>query len=65
MEQVSLSFEDIGLARSLFGQHQANLKGLAHALGIHVHSRGNTVALRGKTPLIELATMHQNLEIHI
>jgi len=46
-DQVELAFEDIDLARQLFGEHNNHLLHIADALNIKIHTRGNMVAIAG------------------
>ena len=54
-KQTKLTFSDIELARQLFGEQDTQLKHLEELLGIHIHSRGNCVHLRGDEMAVDLA----------
>ena len=45
---VKLTFEDIGLTRQLFGEHNANLKKISAALEVRINVRGNLVFIEGE-----------------
>ncbi len=54
-KQTRLTFSDIELARQLFGEQDGHLKRLADLLDIHIHSRGNTVHLKGEDVAVDLS----------
>ncbi|BBO80621.1 PhoH family protein [Desulfosarcina ovata] len=54
-KQTRLTFSDIELARHLFGEQERNLKHLAELLGIHAHTRGNSVHLSGDEVSVDLS----------
>jgi phosphate starvation-inducible PhoH-like protein len=45
---ITLTFEDIGLTRQLFGEHNANLKKISAALEVRINVRGNLVFIEGE-----------------
>ena len=42
-----ITIDDVGIARALFGERQANLKTLERSLGIRITSRGNELRFEG------------------
>ncbi len=54
-KQTQLTFPDIELARQLFGEHNSNLKKIADAVDLSIHSRGNTVFIEGDPVASSLA----------
>ena len=54
-DHVELTFDDIDLARQLFGEHNSHLQHVADALKIKIHTRGNMVAIAGDPPAVALA----------
>lgn len=54
--QSTHAFEDIHLARQLFGERNKNLQRIASSLKISIHSRGETLLLEGDEIQIPLAT---------
>jgi len=50
-----LTFENIELARQLFGEHNMHLKKIGDALDVSIHARGNTVVIKGDTVPSKLA----------
>lgn len=54
--QSTHAFEDIQLARQLFGERNKNLQRIASSLKISIHSRGETLLLEGDEIQIPLAT---------
>jgi phosphate starvation-inducible PhoH-like protein len=53
--QTQLTFPDIDLTRQLFGEHNSNLKKIAHAVDLSIHARGNTVFIEGDPVASRLA----------
>lgn len=53
--QSTLAFEDTHFARQLFGERNKNLQRIALALGVSIHSRGETLLLEGEKAQVELA----------
>lgn len=51
----TLVFEDINLARQLFGEQNSNLKKIADTLEINIQARGNTVHIEGDSVNTKLA----------
>lgn len=51
----TITIEDVGIARTLFGERQSNLKALARSIGVKVDSRANEVTFRGTTDEVRLA----------
>jgi phosphate starvation-inducible PhoH-like protein len=45
-----LEFDDAGLARDLFGPHNANLSFVTEKTGVRADSRGSVLTLRGESP---------------
>ncbi len=45
--EKKLTFPDIELSRQLFGDHNKNLRRVADSMDIGIHTRGNTVFIRG------------------
>ncbi len=54
-KQIRLAFPDIDLARQLFGEHNNNLKTVADAIDISIHTRGSTVFIQGDGIAAKLA----------
>ncbi|MBW2538085.1 MAG: PhoH family protein [Deltaproteobacteria bacterium] len=54
-KQTQLTFPDIELARQLFGEHNSNLKKIADAVDLSIHTRGNTVFIEGDPVASSLA----------
>jgi len=54
-KQTCLTFQDIDLARQLFGERNNHLKRIADALDIKVNARGNTVYIEGDNIVVSLA----------
>ena len=52
---ISMTFEDNVLARSLLGEHNQHIRRIAHALGIEIHAKGNTVSICGDAIATALA----------
>ena len=52
---ITLTFEDIGLTRQLFGEHNANLKKISAALEVRINVRGNLVFIEGEDIASRLA----------
>jgi phosphate starvation-inducible PhoH-like protein len=52
---ITLTFEDIGLTRQLFGEHNANLKKISAALEVRINVRGNLVFIEGEEIASHLA----------
>ncbi len=50
-----LTFQDPHLARTLFGEHEKNLKLIESEVGLKIHTRGSTVFLEGDPVEIGLA----------
>lgn len=50
-----LTFSDNELARQLFGEHNNHLKRVEKATDVAIDVRGNTLRIRGDTPMVELA----------
>ena len=46
-KQTSLEFENIDLARQLFGERNTNLQKIAKSIDVIINARGNTVFLTG------------------
>ena len=55
-KQTSLEFENIDLARQLFGERNTNLQKIAKSIDVIINARGNTVFLTGDEIGAELAT---------
>ncbi len=53
--QLEVSFQDVNLARQLFGEHNKNLGRIADALAISLNVRGNTVYIKGDAIAADLA----------
>ena len=51
--QMEVTFQDVNLARQLFGEHNKNLGRIADALAISLNVRGNTVYIKGDTVIKE------------
>ena len=51
----TIPIDDVGVARSLFGERQSNLKALERALGVKADSRGNEVTFRGTKEQVDLS----------
>jgi len=45
--QARMTFNDLDLARQLFGEHNRHLQRLADALEINIHARGNSIFIEG------------------
>jgi len=54
-KQTQLTFPDIELTRQLFGEHNSNLKKIADAVDLSIHTRGNTVFIEGDPVASSLA----------
>jgi len=54
-KQTEIDFQDIELARQLFGEHNTHLKNVARKLHISVNARGKTVFISGDSIAVELA----------
>ena len=52
---IQLTFQDIDLARHLFGERNANLQKLSASIDVQINVRGNTVYINGDPILAELA----------
>ena len=52
---ITLTFEDIGLTRQLFGEHNANLKKISATLEVRINVRGNLVFIEGEEIASRLA----------
>ena len=52
---ATLTFEDIGLTRQLFGEHNGNLKKISAALDVCINVRGNMVFIEGEDIASRLA----------
>ena len=52
---ITLTFEDIGLTRQLFGERNANLKKISAALEVRINVRGNLVFIEGEDIASRLA----------
>ncbi len=50
-----LTFDNISLARELFGQHNEHLARVGDGAGVKIDARGNTLTLRGDAPQIAVA----------
>jgi len=50
-----MTFNDLDLARQLFGEHNCHLQRLADALEIHIHARGNSLFIEGDDIETDLA----------
>jgi phosphate starvation-inducible PhoH-like protein len=55
LSKTTLEFSDIELIRQLYGEHNGNLKRVAEALDMLIHTRGNTVTLEGDAISVKLA----------
>jgi len=55
-KQTSLEFENIDLARQLFGERNTNLQKIAKSIDVTINARGNTVFLTGDEIAAGLAT---------
>ena len=53
--ELSLSFDDAGYAKELFGPQNANLNQLMRVSGIRINTRGSTVTLKGEESQVALA----------
>jgi len=54
-QQTKLTFTDVELARSLFGEHNSHLQQIARNLSLEIQARGNTVHLQGDPINVGLA----------
>lgn len=54
-KQTQLTFPDIELTKQLFGEHNSNLKKIADAVDLSIHTRGNTVFIEGDPVASSLA----------
>ena len=54
-KQTQLTFADIELTKQLFGEHNSNLKKIADAVDLSIHTRGNTVFIEGDPVASSLA----------
>ena len=52
---ADLTYSDNDLARQLFGEHNNHLKQVEKATDVTIDVRGNTLRIRGDTPMVELA----------
>jgi len=50
-----MTIADVGVARSLFGERQSNLKALERALGVKADSRANELTIRGTPEAVDAA----------
>lgn len=55
-----LTFENITIARELFGNHNYNLARIAEATGVKIDNRGNTLIIKGDVDNIILAELMLN-----
>ncbi len=53
--QTEMTFPDPGMTKTLFGAHNINLKRIAETTDTNIHTRGNTVFIKGDTFSSELA----------
>jgi phosphate starvation-inducible PhoH-like protein len=53
--QARMTFNDLDLARQLFGEHNCHLQRLADALEINIHARGNSIVIEGDVIESDLA----------
>ena len=53
--QARMTFNDLDLARQLFGEHNRHLQRLADALEINIHARGNSISIHGDDIETDLA----------
>ncbi len=44
---LKVMFPNVELARQLFGEHNGNVQRIADALGVRIHTRGNTANIQG------------------
>jgi phosphate starvation-inducible protein PhoH and related proteins len=58
LHQTKITFNDVELARQLFGEHNINLQHISRSLSMQIQARGNTVHLQGEEFAVVLA---QNL----
>ncbi|KJS28441.1 MAG: phosphate starvation protein PhoH [Desulfatitalea sp. BRH_c12] len=56
--QTKITFNDVELARQLFGEHNSHLVRIAQSLGVQIQARGTTVHIQGEQITVHLA---QNL----
>ena len=54
-KESGLTFDDINIARQLFGEHNANLHRIADSVGVQIHTRGNVVFIKGDDIASDLA----------
>jgi phosphate starvation-inducible PhoH-like protein len=54
-EQVTMTFDDNDLARSLFGPQGDHLKSIETYLGLHIKSKGNELVISGDKGHVEIA----------
>ncbi|MDM8552039.1 PhoH family protein [Desulfobacterales bacterium HSG2] len=54
-KKTKVTFSDIELSRQLFGEHNNNLRRIADAIGVAIHTRGNSVFIQGDTIEASLA----------
>ncbi|HEY7534391.1 MAG TPA: PhoH family protein [Thermodesulfobacteriota bacterium] len=50
-----LNFEDTGVLKQLYGEHDENLKEIENAFGIRIYSRGGKLSLKGEIEEVESA----------
>ena len=50
-----LSFEDIGIIKTLCGEHDENIKKMCRELGVKINIKGNEVSIKGTEPCMETA----------
>jgi phosphate starvation-inducible PhoH-like protein len=53
--QTKITFNDMELARQLFGEHNGQLKQIAQNLNLQIQARGNTVTIDGDVIAVRLA----------
>ena len=53
--QERATYPDMELVRHLFGERNDNLKRIADALDVKIHTRGNTVHIQGEAIFATLA----------
>nr|HID58994.1 PhoH family protein [Desulfobacterales bacterium] len=52
---IKVGFEDNALVRSLFGEHNNNLKRIAQTVDVQINARGNLVEIQGDSIAVRLA----------
>ena len=49
-----ITFDNITMARELFGHHNYNLARISEATGVKIDSRGNTIVIKGDKLFIKI-----------